>query len=43
LIKVFGHIFGQEPEDPIAVLLKQSILASIAPVGVRIAQMPDTM
>jgi hypothetical protein len=39
LIEILTDVFGQESEDPIAVLLKQSILATIAPVGVRITQM----
>jgi len=39
LIEILTNVFGQEPEDQIAVLLKQSILATIAPVGLRVAQM----
>jgi len=39
LIEIFAHVFSQEPEDQIAVLLKQSILATIAPVGVRVTEM----
>ena len=39
LIEILTDVFGQEAEDPVAVLLQQSILATITPVGVGVAQM----
>ena len=37
MIEILTDVFGQEAKDPIAVLLKQSILATVAPVGVWVA------
>jgi hypothetical protein len=39
LIEILADVFGKEAEDQITVLLKQSIFATITPVGVRVAQM----
>jgi hypothetical protein len=37
LIEVFADVVGEKPENQVAVLLKQSILATVAPVGVWVA------
>jgi hypothetical protein len=37
LIEVFAAVVGEKPENQVAVLLKQSILATVAPVGVWVA------
>jgi hypothetical protein len=39
LIEFLANVFGKEPENQITVLLKQSILAAVSPVGLRVAKM----
>ena len=43
LIEILTNVFGKEAEDQIAVFLQQSILATITPVCIRVAQMLATI
>ena len=38
-VQLLAHVLGQKPQNEIAVLLQQLVLASIAPVGDRIGEM----
>ena len=37
-VEMLAHVFGQEPQDEVAVLLQQAVLAAIAAVGLGIGQ-----
>ena len=43
LIEVKGDILGQESQDEVPILLKQGILAAVAPVGFGIGEVLGTV